>query len=121
MFERELLFQLGYASSKYDVRRNHALLSEHESDPVLVAVEGERLLGLVALPRSCVAAGCAWGHISGHWRFRSLGAKEQRLSPGCSLMQVSGPARGAGQITTPRHPDGSVANSHSVGVQPGRL
>ena len=44
-----LLRQLGYQSSEEDVRRKLGLLSERTSDPVLVAVEGERLLGVIAL------------------------------------------------------------------------
>ena len=44
-----LLLQLGYKLPEDDVRGNLALLSERTSDPVLVAVEGERLLGLIAL------------------------------------------------------------------------
>ena len=44
-----LLLQLGYKSSEDDVRSNLALLSERISDPVLIAVEDERLLGVIAL------------------------------------------------------------------------
>jgi len=44
-----LLLQLGYKLSEDGVRGNLALLSERTSDPVLVAVAGERPLGLIAL------------------------------------------------------------------------
>jgi ribosomal protein S18 acetylase RimI-like enzyme len=41
--------RLGYESSEDDVRSKLALLSEGTSDPILVAVDGERLLGVIAL------------------------------------------------------------------------
>jgi N-acetylglutamate synthase-like GNAT family acetyltransferase len=46
---QELLLQLGYDSCEGDVRSKLAVLSERTSDPVLVAVEGVRLLGVLAL------------------------------------------------------------------------
>jgi GNAT superfamily N-acetyltransferase len=46
---QELLLQLGYDSCEGDVRSKLAVLSERASDPVLVAVEGVRLLGVLAL------------------------------------------------------------------------
>ena len=44
-----LLLQLGYEHCEDDVRCNLALLLERTSDPVLVASEGDRLLGMIAL------------------------------------------------------------------------
>ena len=44
-----LLLQLGHECSEDDVRSRLALLSERASDPVLVAVEGEQVLGVMAL------------------------------------------------------------------------
>lgn len=49
LFVQELLSQLGYAFSVEDVRARLALFANQSADPVLLAIEDDRGVGLIAM------------------------------------------------------------------------